>query len=60
MDIFVYADWEGLNGPMKIGTLSVVRTKGHGVFSSEYSKEWIKEGNAQDRRISRHCIGSIC
>jgi serine/threonine-protein kinase HipA len=48
MDILVYADWEGLNGPIMIGILNVVRTKGHGVFSFEYSKEWIKEGKAQD------------
>jgi len=48
MDIFVYADWEGINGPMMIGKLNVVRTKGHGVFSFEYNKEWIKEGRAQD------------
>src|SRR3978361_299917 len=48
MDIFVYADWEGLDGPMIVGTLNVVRTKGHGVLSFEYSKEWIKEGKAQD------------
>lgn len=48
MDIFVYADWQGLNGPMMMGTLNVTRTKGHGVFSFEYNKEWIKQGKAQD------------
>ncbi len=48
MDIFVYADWQGLNGPMMMGTLNVIRTKGHGVFSFEYHKEWIKQGKAQD------------
>jgi serine/threonine-protein kinase HipA len=30
-----------------IGTLNVVRTKGHGVFSFKYNKEWIKNGKAQ-------------
>ncbi|MDO6433488.1 HipA domain-containing protein [Flavitalea sp. BT771] len=48
MDIFVYADWKGLSGPTMIGTLHVARTKGHGVFSFEYNKEWIKNGKAQD------------
>jgi len=48
MDIFVYADWQRLNGPMMMGTLNVTRTKGHGVFSFEYHKEWIKQGKAQD------------
>ena len=33
---------------MMVGKLNVVRTKGHGVFSFEYNKEWIKEGKAQD------------
>jgi len=48
MDIFVYADWKGLNGPERMGTLKVARTKGHGVFSFEYDEEWIKKGRAQD------------
>ncbi len=33
---------------MMMGTLNVTRTKGHGVFSFEYHKEWIKQGKAQD------------
>lgn len=48
MDISVYADWQGLNGPVMMGTLNVTRTRGHGVFSFEYDKEWIKQGKAQD------------
>jgi serine/threonine-protein kinase HipA len=48
MDIFVYADWEGLKGPERMGTLQVTRTKGHGVFSFGYNEEWIKKGRAQD------------
>jgi serine/threonine-protein kinase HipA len=32
---------------MMMGTLNVTRTKGHGVFSFEYNKEWIKQGRAQ-------------
>lgn len=48
MDISVYADWQGLNGPMMMGILNVTRTKEHGVFSFEYNKEWLKLGRAQD------------
>lgn len=49
MDIYVYADWEGLEErPVVIGTLSVVHTKGHHVVSFEYDKLWIKKGLAQD------------
>src|SRR5581483_9553022 len=48
MDISVYADWQGLKGPMMMGTLNVTRTKGHGVFSFEYDKDWLKLGRAQD------------
>lgn len=31
-----------------MGTLQVTRTKGHGVFSFEYEKQWIKNGKAQE------------
>ncbi|HTE27229.1 type II toxin-antitoxin system HipA family toxin [Flavitalea sp.] len=48
MDIFVYADWEKLKGPLPLGTLSVIHTKGHQVVSFEYDKDWIKSGLAQN------------
>ena len=47
MDILVYADWVGLNGPKKMGTLNVTHTKGHEVFSFAYDHEWLEEGLAQ-------------
>jgi serine/threonine-protein kinase HipA len=47
MDVFVYADWEGIKGPLLMGTLSIVHTKGHQVTSFEYDKGWIKQGLAQ-------------
>src|ERR1700761_9463603 len=47
MDILVYADWIGLNGPKRMGTLSVSHTKGHEVFSFVYDREWLRAGNAQ-------------
>lgn len=49
MDIYVYADWQGLEDrPVLVGTLSVAHTKGHQVVSFEYDKNWIKKGLAQD------------
>jgi serine/threonine-protein kinase HipA len=47
MDILVYADWMGIDGPSLMGVLSVVHTKGHEVFSFAYDKEWLDKGNAQ-------------
>ena len=43
-DILVYADWEGINGPMLMGTLVSTPAKGKEVFSFEYLKEWLKSG----------------
>ncbi|MBP7555507.1 MAG: HipA domain-containing protein [Chitinophagaceae bacterium] len=49
MDIYVYADWRGLEGrPVLVGTLTVAHTKGHQVVSFEYDMNWIKEGLVQD------------
>lgn len=48
MDILVYADWEGLDGPQAMGTLSVTHTKGREVFTFSYHKEWIDSGLAQN------------
>src|ERR1700742_4935335 len=48
MDIFVYADWIGLNSPSKMGTLSVTHVKGHEVFSFAYDEQWLGGGKAQN------------
>ncbi|MBL7696846.1 MAG: type II toxin-antitoxin system HipA family toxin [Chitinophagaceae bacterium] len=49
MDINVYADWQGIkNAPALVGTLTIVHTKGHQVTSFEYSKDWLKQGVAQN------------
>jgi serine/threonine-protein kinase HipA len=48
MDIFVYADWQGLKEPRKMGTLSVVHTKGREVFTFSYHKSWLDGGLAQN------------
>lgn len=41
-DIYVYADWQGLNGPIQIGVLSAHFAKAKKAFSFEYNKEWLE------------------
>lgn len=48
MDILVYADWKGLEVPTGIGLLSVTHTRGHGVFTFSYDKQWIRANKAQN------------
>lgn len=43
-DIYVYADWIGLNGPVQIGILSAHFAKAKKAFSFEYNKEWLEKG----------------
>lgn len=43
-DILVFADWKGMNGPIKIGNLHCVSVRGKEVFYFEYDKEWINSG----------------
>ncbi|OMP76761.1 MULTISPECIES: type II toxin-antitoxin system HipA family toxin [unclassified Chitinophaga] len=46
--IYVYADWEGLNGaPLLMGTLNSVHNKGKEIFSFEYEQKWLASGNGQ-------------
>jgi serine/threonine-protein kinase HipA len=45
--IFVYADWEGINGPHLMGLLSVDNVRGEEVFAFSYDSEWIQKGYAQ-------------
>ena len=40
-EVFVYADWEGLAGPMLMGKLLVNRTRGKEIFAFEYDSEWM-------------------
>lgn len=42
-DIYVYADWIGLNGPTQIGVLSAHFAKAKKAFSFEYNKEWLEK-----------------
>ncbi|TXK71960.1 type II toxin-antitoxin system HipA family toxin [Mesonia sp. K4-1] len=43
-DIYVYADWIGLDGPLEIGVLSAHFAKAKKAFSFEYNKEWLEKG----------------
>ncbi|MFO8147029.1 MAG: HipA domain-containing protein [Gillisia sp.] len=46
-DIYVYADWKGLNGPVHIGILSAHFAKAKKAFSFEYNKEWLARDSYQ-------------
>lgn len=41
----VYADWEGFEVPIHMGTLTAIPASGKEVFSFEYSREWLKSDN---------------
>jgi serine/threonine-protein kinase HipA len=41
-DIYVYADWKGLDGPVQIGILSAHFAKAKKAFSFEYNKDWLR------------------
>jgi serine/threonine-protein kinase HipA len=41
-NIYVYADWIGLNGPLYIGNLRVESIRGNEVFSFEYDNNWLR------------------
>lgn len=41
-DIYVYADWIGLGGPIQIGVLSAHFAKAKKAFSFEYNKDWLQ------------------
>lgn len=42
-NIYVYADWIGLDGPIQIGVLSAHFAKAKKAFSFEYTKEWLEK-----------------
>jgi len=45
--IYVYADWNMLNGPQLMGILNVNITRGKEVFNFEYDKDWLQSAPAQ-------------
>lgn len=46
-EILVYADWDGLAEPTKIGALSVSLVRGKEIFSFEYDKGWLESPSCQ-------------
>jgi len=47
IDIYVYADWKGLEAPTEIGVLSAQFAKAKKAFSFEYNKDWLKRNSYQ-------------
>lgn len=45
-DILVYADWQGIGGPVLIGTLAADVVRGTEIFSFEYTAEWLRSNHA--------------
>ncbi|MBP7802465.1 MAG: HipA domain-containing protein [Saprospiraceae bacterium] len=45
--IYVYADWIGLPGPIQMGVLSISPAKSKESFSYEYTDDWLKVGFTQ-------------
>ncbi len=47
-DIYVYADWVGLNGPQLMGVLHAEQLRGKEIFSFEYDNTWLASSFAQN------------
>lgn len=46
-EIYVYADWVEVNGPLLMGMLSSELLRGKEIFSFEYDDSWLKSKHAQ-------------
>jgi len=46
-EILIYAHWQGLTDPAKMGNLTVTQGKGKEIFSFEYTADWLKSGFTQ-------------
>lgn len=46
-EILVYADWEGMHGPMPMGILYATPSRGREIFSFEYDSKWLESDYAQ-------------
>ena len=45
--IQVFADWESLGGPKRMGDLRALSVKGREVFSFEYAQSWLQSDSLQ-------------
>jgi serine/threonine-protein kinase HipA len=43
-NIFVFADWIGLDGPLRVGTARASVIRGKEILSFEYDEQWLKKG----------------
>jgi serine/threonine-protein kinase HipA len=43
--IEVYADWAGLSGPVRMGSLYATPSRGKEIFSFEYDEDWLRSGH---------------
>lgn len=46
-DVYVYADWHGLSGPVFMGVLHAELLRGKEIFSFEYDNDWLHSSHAQ-------------
>jgi serine/threonine-protein kinase HipA len=46
-EVYVYADWHGLNGPVFMGILHSELLRAKEIFSFEYEKTWLQSAHAQ-------------
>lgn len=46
-EVYVYADWRGLNDPKFMGVLHTELLRGKEIFSFEYDNDWLQSGYAQ-------------
>ena len=46
-EIFVYADWQGLESPTLMGVLAAESLRGKEIFSFEYDKKWLSSNFVQ-------------
>ena len=46
-EVYVYADWHGLKGPLFMGILHAELLRGKEIFSFEYDNDWLQSGHAQ-------------
>lgn len=46
-DVYVYSDWQELNGPLFMGVLHAELLRGKEIFSFEYDNEWLQSDQAQ-------------
>ncbi|RIV71574.1 type II toxin-antitoxin system HipA family toxin [Flagellimonas aequoris] len=46
-EIWVYANWDGIKGPVPMGLLYATPSRGKEIFSFEYDKTWLQSNFAQ-------------